>query len=404
MRKILASLLCLFIPSKGLRRHLRAWLTEFDPVADQKNLAEFLSAQVPEKCVLLVEPSITHGELAPGFAKYWLDLGYHVHALLHRRVAEDNPFCRFNHERLRIFRHAYCCYEKFLAAPRIKEYDFIFFTTPAYARWTENGRKRALRDVSGFISRSGNNVFLVEHHLGNIEPYGETALLHNNRLVTLAEFQWEDRPTLMINPHYFGRIRVTPKKDRINFIVIGAVDLKRKNHGLLLTAAARLFQQGLRNFHVTIIGVGRARQAELLRSIPARLKGHFSFRGWLKFDELYDRMEEADYFLPLLDPAAKSHERYLTTGVSGSYQLVLGFRKPCLIHEKFAPFHKFTEENSILYADDLAKAMERAMALSPSEYACMQQGLEKLSAGIYEKSFRNLEDIVSGPAHKEGAW
>ena len=240
MRKVLSNLICLFIPSKLMRRRVRACLMEFNPAADRHNLAEFLGADVPEKCVLMVEPSITHGELAPGFAKYWLDLGYHVHALLHDRVAGDNPFCRFNHERLRLFRHSYCCYEKFLSGPRVAKYRHVFFSTPAYARWTRDGQKYSLHDCTQSFSMNGSDVFLVEHRLDDIDAYLERDFLQKARLVTLAEFAWAGQTTLMVNPHFYGDIRVTPKNDRVNFIVVGAVDEKRKNHTLLRAAAQGL--------------------------------------------------------------------------------------------------------------------------------------------------------------------
>ena len=50
------------------------------------------------------------------------------------------------------------------------------------------------------------------------------------------------------------------------------------------------------------------------------------------------KIEENDYFLPLLDNRMTEHERYITIGTSGSFQLIYGFAKPCLIHTKFADY------------------------------------------------------------------
>lgn len=403
MHKVLIKLLCNCIPSNRFRRHVHSRLTEHNPALERQCLTAFSEAAVPEKCVLLVEPSITHGEVAPGLAKYWLDLGYHVHALLHDTVATEDPFCRFTHERLRIFRHTYGCYAELLSSPAARRYEAVFFTTPAYARWTKGGKRHALHDYPTALFRNGRNVFLVEHQLENIAPYAEGDILRQGRLVTLTELAWEGKPTLMLNPHFFGDIAVTPKNDCVNFITIGMTDKKRKNHNLLPVAANALLEKGVENFHITVLGAGRAGRAELEKSLPSHLRRHFTILGRVDFPQLYARMEEADFFLPLLDPDYESHNRYRTIGVSGSYQLILGFGKPCLIHKEFAPFHKFTEENSLLY-ESLEEAMARAVSLPGKDYARMQKELGRLSAELYGKSLKNLAEAVRSPeARRESA-
>ena len=46
------------------------------------------------------------------------------------------------------------------------------------------------------------------------------------------------------------------------------------------------------------------------------------------FPAMYEAMRRADYFLPLLDPGNPAHDRYITTGITGSALLRLyGFAK-----------------------------------------------------------------------------
>lgn len=67
---------------------------------------------------------------------------------------------------------------------------------------------------------------------------------------------------------------------------------------------------------------------------------------------MYEAMRRADYFLPLLDPGNPAHNRYTTTGVTGSAQLVYGFAKIPVIHEKFASFYGFNDRNALLYREE----------------------------------------------------
>lgn len=394
MRKCIANVLCFLLPSRALRKRFRFWLMEFNPRRDRENIRAFLDAPVAPKSVLLVEPSVTHGELVPGFAKYWLDLGHAVDVLLHETVAGDNPFCRFSHPRLRIFRHSYACFKAMVTAPKVREYSVVFFTTAAYARWQEkDGGLHSLHDFTRYRPRGKDATFLVEHRLDDIDRFQERGVLERGRLVTLMDFNWQGHPTLMVNPHYFGEVAITPKNSHVHFIVAGAVDAKRKNHSLLLDAVAELLADGVRNFSITIIGVGRTRQAEIKRRLPRELCPHLSFTGWVTFPELFDHMEKADFFLPLLDPEVPNHKRYITTGVSGSYQLILGFRKPCLIQRDFAAFHHFTDANSIIYdGNDLAAAMKKAVAMKAEEYGEMQGGVRALAEKVAKASLHNLHE------------
>lgn len=397
MRKCIANILCFFIPSRARRKQLRFWLMEVNPLRDREKLRAFLETPVAPKSVLLVEPSVTHGELVPGFATYWLDMGYNVDVLLHETVAQDNPFCRFAHPRLRIFRHSYACFKALVTAPKVRDYSVVFFTTAAYARWREeNGQTHSLHDFTSYRPQGKEATFLVEHRLDDIDRFHERDLLEQGRLVTLAEFHWQGHPTLMVNPHYFGDVAITPKNAHVNFIVVGAIDAKRKNHNLLMDAATHLLADGVQNFSITIIGVGRARQAEIKRQMPQELHPHLHFTGWVTFPELFEHMEQADFFLPLLDPAVPNHKRYITTGVSGSYQLILGFQKPCLIQQDFAAFHRFTDANSIIYEGNaLAGAMKKAVAMKAEEYGEMQREIAVLEKEIARQSLENIQNSLA---------
>lgn len=113
-------------------------------------------------------------------------------------------------------------------------------------------------------------------------------------------------------------------------------------------------------------------------------------------------MRRADYFLPLLDPGNPAHNRYITTGVTGSAQLVYGFAKIPVIHEKFASFYGFNDRNALLYREEtLGGAMLRAIRQTEEEYAGMQQALLQLGRDIDRESRSNLKRALAACSPSE---
>ena len=396
MKKSLINLFCSLIPSRPVRKAVRFRLMEYSPKLDRENIRLFCEQPVPQRAVLLVEPSVTHGEVTTGFAKYWLDLGYWVDVLLHEEVARDNPFCRFSHEKLRLFRHSYGSFKALVTHPRVADYDVVFFTTPFYARWQEKDHSlHSLHDYAAYKPQGSKATFVVEHDLSNIAPYHEKPLLTEGKLVTLADFKVDGHRTVMANPHYFGEVPITRKNRPTRFVVAGAFDPKRKNHSLLLQAAQSLLSQGRDDFSITIIGSGRKNQTAMRRLMPGGMEKHFTFTGRVNFPDMYRHMDEAHFFLPLLDPAIPAHQRYITTGVSGSYQLMLGFHIPWLVEHTFTAFYRLTPANSIIYTGTaLAAAMKQAMDMPEHEYAHMQSAVGLLSGELHRESMQNLSEAL----------
>ncbi len=195
----------------------------------------------------------------------------------------------------------------------------------------------------------------------------------------------------MVNPHYFGNVSITTKNSGIvNFITIGAMRSKRRNTRLLTEAVIALSEIGITNYKITVIGRGS------LRGVPRHLRKYFDIKGKLNFFSLYEELEKSDFFLTLLDPDNPSHDRYITTGTSGSFQLIYGFVKPCLIAEKFARRNGFDESNSIIYSknDNLSQAMSDAIHMRQNAYVEMQQELKKQAKKLYEESLKNLKKLV----------
>lgn len=230
------------------------------------------------------------------------------------------------------------------------------------------------------------NLLAVEHELNDIPRFGEEGLERQGRLLTLGSFP----KGTMVNPHFFGEIPPAPRNREPVFITVGSLSAQRKNHNLLIEALQTIYHEGHRDFSVIIVGEGE------LGEIPGHLRPFLHVAGKLDFPAMYEAMRRADYFLPLLDPGNPAHNRYITTGITGSALLIYGFAKIPVIHEKFASFYGFNDRNALLYGEEtLGGAMLRAIRQTEEEYAEMQQALLQLSRDIDRESRSNLKRALA---------
>jgi hypothetical protein len=338
------------------------------------------SPAVGANTFLVWEPcTYSHAEVVPGYVKYLLDLGYDVSVLATPARFDEGLFARSSDPRITLNRMSQRAIRRHFARNGLGEARGILITTARKISGADNYDA----ELALFARRgAGQRVLLVEHDVRKVVDAGELP----PDVITLREVDYRGCRTTVVNPHYFGDVRIAPKHDVVDFITIGALRGKRRNTTLLVEAAAALHARGFRNFRITVIGRGS------LRSVPAELRAYFRILGRVDFARMYDAVEAADFFLPLLDPGNPQHERYITTGTSGSFQLIYGFRKPCLIAAKFARLNGFDGSNSLVYADnpDLVAAMVEAMGLTQAAYSSLQEGLARTADRLYAESLANL--------------
>jgi glycosyltransferase involved in cell wall biosynthesis len=384
MRKfgdLLINALCLLIPQKRARRSLRTKLRSYS-LWDAQRFRAYEESGVRDDSVLIIESNPTHGETLPGFAKYLLDLGFNVDILMSKRVADEQPFCRIGDERIRIYAGGFGLIERASESIALAQYKYILLNTTTYYGGAEDiGLLDKLPQL-----RSHPGLLVVEHDLADVEKFGEQKLLDSGRLITLGRFP----KSLFVNPHYVGNVNTNPKNQKTRFVIIGSIEAKRKNHKVLINAINKLAKDNV-EFEVVIIGIVRHKR-QLKGVLDER---HVRLAGRLDFPHMYDEVERADFILPLLDPDNKAHERYITTGITGSAQLIYGFTKPCLINRKFAAFYGFDKSNSIIYDDNLANAMSMAISMGMDEYDLMRANLKTLSDSIYQESLTNLKNALA---------
>ena len=250
------------------------------------------------------------------------------------------PFCVIKKKPL-IFYFSFKVIKFLLRLNKIRQYNFIFFSTSVY--WNHFTQSRYLEKL-GFIPKSKNGILFIEHNINLQLSEEEDQYVKQYRLFTLLGFS----KTQMLNPHYFGIIKPYAlkyyKTKIVKFIIIGGLNKDCKNHKLLISSALKLVSTGINHFSITIIGKG-AYELE----IPKKLINIIKLYDRMPFSFMYEKYNQAKFCLAGFDYNNKYQRRYLTSTVSGILQLVLGFRKPILINKKFARKYNLSSHNSILY-------------------------------------------------------
>ena len=346
-------------------------------------LNNFLYANFEYRTVLITELNHeSHGEVIPGIIKYFLDLNYKVDVLISNELYLMGLLNTFmNNKNVRIFNMEIDCMIKALKSKKIKQYSGVFITS--YYLYYHYSLPSVFKYIKNLNSQN-EKMMILEHHLDLINK----KLLEKNKIAVINNFNKIEFP-IYINPHYFGNINITNKnKDTTIFIVIGNIESKRKNHGLLFKSLEELIKKNINNFKLIIIGRGDI-------SFNPILCDFIEIKGRVDYTTLYRELENSDFILPMLDPENAEHNRYLKYGVSGSIQLIYGFRKICIINKKFSSVYGLNESSSIIYDknEDLTESLKRAIYMPNEEYMEKQNNLKIYTDKLYKESLENLKTI-----------
>ena len=343
---------------------------------------------IDDNTFLLWEPcSQNHAEVVPGFAQYLLDLGYRVSVLITPERITEGLFSLFGEDdRL---------YLSLMTQQQIRR--FLLKNGIGQARGILISTITDKIDIRKIPLKPGQRCLCVSHDVkDDVAAIDETT-------ITLRRVDYNGRQTVVVNPHYFGNIPLRPKNEVVNFITVGALRDKRRNLAPLVDAVQKLRSAGWRNFKITIVGKGGHEGEGGLGDLNEDLQHSFNVCGRVDFRKMYEEIQKADFFMPLLDENNPDHERYITTGTSGSFQLIYGFLKPPLIARKFAPINGFDSRNCIIHenSSELAAAMEQALRMKSEDYDMMRKELGKYAHGIYRESLGNLRNLIERPEADE---
>lgn len=387
MKKRTAQALCFWIPVKKWRKKSIATLKEFNISKTYANYKQynhfyhdFLNHQVKPESVLIVEPNPYHGEILPGFVKYWQDAGYHVDVIMRIANYEENPFALFSaKEKPDIFPLQKWRIKSALKQKIIRNYDFLFISSSDYQE-----TKECYLNYLGFKPQTRHGSFCIYHNCRNIEHYKENPAFFDKRLFVLNEFPLAAGKAKLLCPVYFGPVKTHSKNSLTKFVTIGRLSPNTRNCSQLLNAVEKLLAENITDFEVAIIGSGDL-------NIPPHLASHIKKLGRLSFPDMYARCQESDFLLALLDSENPAQKLYLEGITTGSKQLSLGMNLPLLIDKAFADVYGFNDEDSVLYQNDgLYQAMKQAVRMDEKTYARMCKNLSEHARKVYDKSLQNL--------------
>lgn len=340
--------------------------------------------------VIVVEPNSFHGEILPGFCKYLTDSGFSLTLLVRYENFNGKIFSMVPpNEQPRIVCMAPWAMKRFLRRQDSNTCALVFVTSSFLS--DKFGYFGLFFEYLRFTPQARLGYLLVEHHFPALIPHLTNGDVELKRVFQLSPHEYNGHIVPMLNPHYFGSVVHRSKSPKTIFVTVGSLSSRNRSPDQLLDAVANLTNRGITNFEVVVIG----RDISALKH--KNISSVFRVLGALDFESLFYEIGKSDFILPLLDPGNDGHRRYLTGETTGSRQLILGFRKPPIIHEEFGTHYGFTDEMAVLYSSDqLAEAMGRAIAMTSEEYDAQVENLARLASQIYQISIRNLQTVLAG--------
>ncbi|ORX76892.1 hypothetical protein BCR32DRAFT_329139 [Anaeromyces robustus] len=341
------------------------------------NLKTFLNCRVKENTVIIFEPNTHHQECIPGFAKYFIDLGFNVDILLNKGY-EDALFSFYPDEKLRVF--------TFDNLPQIREnprpykekfekYEYIFINSG------DPDKKDLFENLGALYSKNG---LIVGHDIGWVGRMGQF-LYDEGRIITIGNFS----KGIQVVPQYFGEREMRTKNSKTRFFITSTWD---RDYEYFLDAVRELKEEGL-DFEVIVVGYTNTLNEE---KVAEDLKSIFNFKYKLSFNKMFEEIENTDYIIITLDPRNKDAETFKTSRATGSTQIAHGFYKPPIIHEDFAPKYYLTGDNSLIYKEsNFTDVLRQAIKMTTEEYKEKQINLKSLSEYIYSFSIENLKSVLN---------
>lgn len=349
-----------------------------------KSIRAIQSKPIQSNKVLIVEPNEFHAEILPGYVHYFIKLGYQCVLLMRYKNAASGVFTRMKPSELpEVYVMNARQMRRFLKKCKPNKFSGIMITSFIYGE--TGGYYGSFDDFVGPIFRKLRHMTIV-HSLAEASTMIKDGAYPIEDYFLLTAHHRGDDGFKMINPHYFGKYNRHDISKIRTFIVVGNVQLRNSSFRELADAVAQLERNGFYDFEVKVIG--RGVKPELFKGLSSRIIP----MGYLGFEELYDTVELADFFMPLLDPDDQLHKRFLHGDTTGAVQLILGFLKPPLLHEYFGKVYQFNDKTAVLHSTGgLFDAMLRAMQMNSCEYTMVVEELATLAASIENNSLKEVD-------------
>lgn len=347
----------------------------------------FINHTIKPNSILIIEVNNCHYETIPGLCKYLIKLDYNVEVLTKNET--EGIFNNILNNKINVWECNPKTFDKISKNFDFTKYERIIYNSKRFY-FTQNNKlfDYDLQEYYKHVPKGEKENIYLQHHIDKIDPSSRA-----KEIILANPSHNPNLEKLVVNTNYFGNVNITPKnKTYTNFISIGELSTKRRNSELLIEAVTNLHNKGLKDFNITIIGRGN------LDNLPTEIQSYFNILGRIDYPTMFQYLENSDFILPLLDPKIEAHKRYLNTGTSGTFQLIYGFLKPCIVHKTFAETYGFTEQNALIYNDnqELTDSMQKAISFNEMDYSYIQENLKNTVNKINQNSYNNFKQLLIG--------
>lgn len=348
---------------------------------------------VNDKTIAVIESFRKHAEVYPAIIYYFLEMGYDVHLFRLQEHQKDESLCRanFDKDHFKIFQFPIMPEsESFFEL--LNSYKFIFVNTI----FTHDGYNFANALDGGYLKKyNKDNVYFIDHDFVSLQKNLETIekrMFEQNKLFVLRDgIEILGQKLPYVSPTWFGEYRTPTKKEKTHFICVGGGYQKNlRNFERLFCSLNSLIEAGNTDFDLTVIGATREMLDEYL---TAENEMYINILGFATYEALYKCMEASHFIIFNIDETCNEYEKYLKTGITGSYSLSLAFSKPAIILEDLAKAYGFTEF-SLMYSDDLAVVLRKAIETTQDEYQILQKRITDINNNLQKMSIKNLKTYI----------
>ena len=167
---------------------------------------------IKKNTILIFEPHAYHYESSPGYAKYFIDLGFNVDILMHKNGSDS--FCLFqNKEKIRLFLYydisqINSFYKN--VSDFMNQYTFIFIQTISEKR---------IETISKLDLLNKRKVIYVFHFTYYYDKLNFSKIENQNRIWTLGHFSIG----LQVVPYYVGDIKLKDKNKKTRFFTVSTI-------------------------------------------------------------------------------------------------------------------------------------------------------------------------------------
>ncbi len=325
---------------------------------------------------MIFEPNSFHYECTPGYAKYFIELGFNVDVLINK-IGKDAFYLFKDIAKIRIFIYENENQINYFAKFLIKfmdNYSLILVQT-CYLY------NILILDNLGLLRN--NKVIYVLHNTRYYKSLYFNNIANQNRIWTLGHFSIG----LQVNPHYFGNFKLRDKNKKTRFFIVST---NQRNYNYIISAAEKIKNENL-EFEFCVTGYVEKFSIDDLNE---KIKDNFLFNYNVNFSILYELVESSYYIIINLDPDID--KSFINKKVTGAIQLSYGFFKPVLINKYFKDAYNMTKENSFIFEKgNFYNMMKDAILLNNDDYKMMQRKLINLIKMIDYISISNVKKTLN---------